>query len=239
MKFLLSLVISMMFLSVAHADEARLISVSGTAEKSVKPDLLAFSLEIWSKTAAAQRTQALAADETKRIMKILENYKINETDIQTESFQFNPEYVWDQGGNQNRLSGYRSTQVLRVTLRKTDQAGRLIDALTVAEKGGTSKSEFGTNIRSIQWDSSQRSQTEAQVLEMAVRAARVKADAMAKAGGVKIKRVHRLSHRSQFDPGPQPIAKMRMAMAAEAAPTELAEGEIKIQVSVDADYEMQ
>lgn len=228
-----------MFGMGAQAD-TRLISVSGMAEKSVSPDLISFSLEIWARSAAAQRTQALAADETKRVMKILENYKIAKEDIQTESFQFGPDYVWDQPTNQNKLNGFSSNQVLRVLLRKTSEAGRLIDAMTIAEKGDAGpRREFGTNVSRIQWDSTARKAVEAEVLTMAVKEARGKADTMAKAAGVKIKNVHRLAHQAAIEPGPRPMmAKMALA-AADSASTELAGGEIKIQVTVSADYEIQ
>ncbi|MBX3040484.1 MAG: SIMPL domain-containing protein [Bdellovibrionaceae bacterium] len=225
--------------AVAQAD-TRLISVSGAAEKSVSPDLISFSLEIWARSAAAQRTQTLAADETKRVMKILENYKIAKEDIQTESFQFGPDYVWDQPTNRNKLNGFSSTQVLRVLLRKTAEAGRLIDAVTVAEKGDAGpRREFGTSISRIQWDSTARKAIEVEVLAAAVKEARSKADTMAKAAGVKIKNVYRLAHQAMIEPGPRPMmAKMAMA-AADSASSELAGGEIKVQVTVSADYEIQ
>ncbi|HRO66692.1 MAG TPA: SIMPL domain-containing protein [Pseudobdellovibrionaceae bacterium] len=227
------------FGKTAQADP-RLISVSGTAEKSVPPDLISFSLEIWARSAAAQRTQTLAADETKRVMKILENYKIGKEDIQTESFQFGPDYVWDQTVNKNKLNGFSSAQVLRVLLRKTSEAGRLIDAMTVAEKGDAGpRREFGTNVSGIQWDSTARKSVEGEVLGMAVKDARSKADAMAKAAGVKIKNVHRLSHQAMVDPGPRPMMSKMALAAADSASTELAGGEIKLHVTVSADYEIQ
>lgn len=222
------------------AESKRLIVVSATAEKAVKPDLLSFYLEIWAQTPAAQRTQTLAADEAKRVRGILENYKIAKEDIQTESFQFGPEYVWDQSTNKNRLNGFSSRQTLKVVLRKVDQAGRLIDALTVAEKGSAGpRPEFGTNINRIQWESSERAEGESEVLAEAVKAARAKANAMAKAAGVKVRQVHRLSHLAMVEPGPRPMLAKVSMMAGEASSTELTPGEIKLQVTVTAEYEIQ
>lgn len=227
----------------AKADtEKRLISVSGSASKSMSPNLISFNLEVWAKSGAAQRTQALAADETKRILKVLENYKIPKNEIQTESFQFGPEYVWDQPSNQNKMIGFSSVQNFRVTLKNVEQAGRLIDALTVAEKGaeGQKRREFGTNVNRIQWDSTERKTVEVEATGLAVKAARSQADVMAKAAGVKIKNVYRVSNILRNEGGPRPMMA-KMAMAADAAPesTSLEGGAIQVEVTVYADYEIQ
>lgn len=238
---------TLLFPFLASAD-VRSIVVSTSAEKAMEPDLLRMSVEIWSRTPTAQRTQILAADEGKRIYAILDQYKIRKEDIQTEGFSFSPETTWDNSRNESRVTGFRSSQTLRVTLRKTEVGGKLIDALTVAEKnsaGGSAggpKSEVGTNISDLRWDSTKRVETTDLAMGDAVRSARKRADEIAKAAGVKVKNVYRISYGtpSYDQPSPRPMMKAAFAdgAAASGTPTNLSGGEVKVSASVTAEFEI-
>ncbi|MBX2987302.1 MAG: SIMPL domain-containing protein [Bdellovibrionaceae bacterium] len=236
-----SLILSAALSAEAAREDARTIQVTAFAERAVDPDLLNLNIEVWSKAATAQRTQTLAADETKRVMALLEQYKIRKEDIRTDSFSFGPDYVWDPNRNQNKINGYRSSQVLRVTLRKIDQAGKFIDAMTVAEKGDGSgpRPEFGTTVSALQWDTSKKSELETESLGDAVKKARRKADEIAKAAGIKIKSVYRISHEANPDDGaprPYEMKMARAALGADSSGTGVAEGQIKIRVAITAEY---
>lgn len=227
--------------AVARAEaKPALIEVTSMIERSIDPDLVRMNVEVWSKAATANRTQQLAAEKQKSVQTIIDQFKIKKEDIQTLGYDFGPEYVWDAPRNQNRLTGFRSTQTLRLTLRKVDQAGKLIDALTDSEKGGAApKAEAGINVNSIQWDSSRKDEVETAGLADAVKAARKKAEEIAKAAGVKIKSVYRLSHTASGEAVvPRAYMAKNMAMAAESGGTSLSQGQIKVQVSVGAEYEI-
>lgn len=242
MKTILAL-ISMVGVPALAEVRPAVIEVSAFAEKSIDPDMVHMNVEVWSKAATANRTQQLAADKQKAVLAIIDQFKLKKEDVQTVSYDFGPEYTWDAPRNQNRLTGFRSTQTFRVTLRKIDQAGKLIDTFTDSEKGGASpKAEAGVNVNSIQWDSSKKSEVETAGLTDAVKATRRKADEMAKAAGVRIKGVYRLSHAASSDNvEPRPYAKMmraEMAVAADANSTSLSQGQIKVRVNVGAEYEI-
>lgn len=239
MKFRLA---SIVFLGIvaswgAQAD-VRLVSVGGEGIKAIAPNLISLDLEVWAKTPTAQKTQMLAAEEMKRVLKALESFKIAKEDMQTEFFQFGPDVVWDQEKGRNRTVGFSSTQTLRVLLRQVDQAGRLVDAMTKGV-GSQGKPEFGTNVARLQWDSTERKTKEGEALTIAVKDAQHKAEVMAKAAGIKLGKIYRLSHASNSESGPRPmLAKMAMAEAA-SPETTMTEGQIRIQVSVFVDYEIQ
>lgn len=224
----------------APKDEAKVIVVGTTIEKSVEPDLIHLNAEVWSKAATAQRAQMLAADKYKELAAACDAFKIKKEDLVTVGFNFGPEYVWEN--QRNRLAGFRSTQTLRITLRKTGDAGKFIDTVTLSSKGGGSpKAESGVNLNTIVWDSSKRADAETAGLADAIKAAREKADAMAKAAGVKIGGVHKLTHESvNVNEGPRYMGAMAKAsMVAESAPaTDLGQGTVKVQVQVRAEYEI-
>jgi uncharacterized protein YggE len=229
------LLVGLVFVSMAHAEERR-IMVSSFAEKAVDPNMVSLNLEVWSKASTAKQAQSANAVEYARVKKTLDNFKIKKEDLQTDSYSLNPEYNYDQKTQQNRLAGFRALQVLRVTLRKTEELGALLDA-AVSESKGTS----GINVNTIEWDTDKRSALELSALGDAVRSGRAKADELAKAAGVKIKGVALLSH-GVAERTPVFAGGFRTAMKAEMAGdagTQVAPGQVKVRVDVNAHYDIQ
>lgn len=235
-KALSSLVVSLMTVaSLAHADE-RLIIVGGSAEKSLDPNMVSMNVEVWSKASTAKQAQQLAANQFKQIKKTFDEFKIKKEDIQTDNYALNPEYIYDQKTQQNKMVGFRVVQTLVVTIRKVEDAGSFLDSL-VTEKKGT---DSGVNVNNISWDSDQRSKVETSALADAVHSAKAKAEEIAKAAGVKIKGVARISHGASSVRPPIPVMRnfaMKAALA-DSAPTELSAGQIKVRVDVTAEYEI-
>lgn len=219
--------------SVSQAEVA-VISVVGRAEKSVDPNEVNISFEIWSKNSQAKLAQEAVSKEYQRIKNVIEKFKIKKEDFQTVAYNLNPEYDYNEG--KNRLSGYRSSHLLLATIRRVEDAGGFLDALVAS-----SKSESSVNIQSVSWGYDKKEEVENSLLNSAVKSARLQADELAKASGAKIKGVHRLARTSggEFPVVPMRYNKTMMAEAASSAPTEVAGGPIKIQIQVQADYEIQ
>ena len=135
------------------------------------------------------------------------------------------------------MVGFRVMHTLNVTLKKVEDAGAFLDALISDKKTNDS----GINVNSIAWDSTLRSATETATLADAVKAAKVKAEEIAKAAGVKITSVSKISH-APSSGGPVPMMRNfgagMKAMAAESASTDLSGGQIKVRVEVTAEYEI-
>jgi uncharacterized protein YggE len=222
--------------AVAAAEPA-LISVVGTVEKSVDPNRAMLIIESWSKGESAKTTQGLLAQESSRIRKVLEGFKIVKTDIQTQNYTLQPEQVWDQEKRINRMNGFRATQGLQVVIKKLDDVGPLLDALIISKQ----KENFGTDVQRISWDTDQRENVQLLSLGEAVKQARIKADQLAKAAGVVIKRPFRITHATGGGMiTPRFEKSMVMADAAlGSAPTQVMAGQIEIAVTVSVDYEVE
>ncbi|MBO9666201.1 MAG: SIMPL domain-containing protein [Bdellovibrio sp.] len=222
--------------AAAAQGEDRMIIVNGTAEKGMDPNLVTMNVEVWSKAATAKQAQQLAANQSKQVKKVFDDFKIKKEDYQTDNYSLSPEYVYDQKTQQNKLVGFRVVQSSIVTLRKVDEAGTFLDAL-ITEKKST---DSGVNVNNISWDSDKRSQVEVSALGDAVRASKVKAEEIAKAAGVKLKGVSRISHGTSGVQPPMPVMRNfgLMKAAADSAPTELSGGQIKVRVEVTAEYEI-
>lgn len=217
------------------ASDVRLISVTGTVEKSFKPDIVHLNLNIWGKGASAKSAQKNSADQNEIVKSSLETFKIKKTDVNTTSYNLNPEYVYDQKTGKSTISGYRAAQDLVVTLRKIEDAGPLVDSLT-----STSKSmSGGVSVNSLAFDLDKRLDEQNALLGDAVRAAESQAEVLAKAAKVKLKGVYRLSPRGEINP----IVMYEKAALMDAAPgekrgasTTFMPGEVKISGSVSAEY---
>jgi uncharacterized protein YggE len=213
----------------------RMIIVSGTSEKGLDPNLVSMTVEVWSKAQTAKVAQQTAANQFKQVKKVFDDFKIKKEDIQTDNYSLNPEYVYDQKTQTNKMVGFRVVQSLIVTLRKVDEAGPFLDALVTDKQ----VKDAGVNVNSINWDSDKRQQTEVSALGDAVRATKVKAEEIAKAAGVKIKGVSRISHGTSAAQPPMPMVRnFAMKAMGDAAPTELSAGQIKVRVEVTAEYEI-
>lgn len=222
-------------MAAGHAYADKLIVVTGVAERGIDPNMVTMSIEIWGKAATAKQAQNLTAQSYKAAKKVFDDYKLKKEDIQTEQYNLNPDYVYDNKTQQNKMVGFRVSHTISVVLKKVEDAGAFLDALVVDKKS----TDSGINVQSISWDSDKRSQTETAALADAVKIAKVKADEIAKAAGVRIKGVNKISH-TPSSSGPIPIGRaynMKAAMA-ESASTDLAGGQIKVRVDVTAEYEI-
>jgi len=223
--------------AVSSFADDKLIVVSSFAEKAVDPNMVSLNVEIWSKATTAKQAQSLNASEFQKIKKIFDTFKVKKEDVQTDNYSLNPEYIYDQKTQQNKMVGFRALQILKVTLHKTDELGSFLDSIV----SSAAKNESGTNVNSISWDTDKRQQIELSALSEAVKNGRMKADELAKAASVKIKGVSMLSHGSSSGPPPMPMRGMMKAMAFESggANTEVMAGQVKIRVDVTAHYEIQ
>lgn len=219
------------------AADPQMISVNGVAERSIEPNMVILNIESFGKAVQAKQAQELQAKEYNRVKSIVEKYKIKKDDFATENYTLNPEYTYDQKTQNNKVTGYRAQHQIKLTVRKADLAGEIIDALTSTAKIDTS----GVTVQSISWDSDQRSQAEAQAMVDAVKVAQQKAEVLAKAAGVKIKGIRLISHFSGSDGVVRPMQEMRAmkTMAADyGGNTSVSGGQIKVKTEVQMQFDI-
>ncbi len=229
----LAILVSGLWSSAAWSEES-LIAVTGLAEKSIDPNMVKIQLEVWGKSPQAKIAQESAAHEYQRVKALVEKYKIKKEDFETTSYNLVPEYNYDKGTS--RIVGHRASHSILINLRKTEEAGAFVDALTSSSKSNMS----AVSVQSLTWDYDKKSQIEMALLADAVKDARSQADELAKASGTKIKRVYRLSRivaGGSFVPSGR--SSKFMGQEAALASTEMAAGPVKIQVYVAAEYEIQ
>lgn len=162
--------------SLASANDFGLISVRGEGVVNLKPDLC----EVSFSTIVTNKDQVKAVEENARkmdsLIKGFKDWGIAEKDIVTESIYVGP--IYDYEKKPASLKNYRSENRIVVTIRDMDRIGEAID---LGIKLGAN------NVGYLRYGSSHGEKAYTEALEMAVKDARLKADAIGKALGVKLK----------------------------------------------------
>jgi uncharacterized protein YggE len=235
LKKTLAVVLLLLPFSFSAAEEIHLISVNGVAEKSIEPNMLIVRMESWAKASSAKKAQDIQAAQFAKVKTQLEKYKIKKEDVQTDSYNVSPEYVYDQKTQTNKITGYRVNHSFSVIYRTIANAGEFLDQVVT---GASDVS--GVNVSGVNWDSDRKSEAELSALGDAVKAARDRANELAKAAGVTIKATHKIQNSSNATPVPRPMFERSagLMMKSESVPTELSEGQIKVRVDVQMEFEI-
>lgn len=197
--------------------------------------MLVLRVESWAKASNAKKAQEMQANQFNKLRNSLDKFKIKREDVQTESFNVNPEYFYDQKNQVNRIVGYRVSHNISIIYRSVNTAGDFLDQIV------TSASDIsGINVNGVSWDSDQKSQTEISLLGEAVKAAKDRASELAKAAGVTIKATHKIQNNTSSVQAPQPMFEKAaaMVMSDRSAPTELSSGQIKVRVEIQMEFEI-
>lgn len=238
-KFYFILICFIGLISNAADDSMHLITVNGVSEVLIDPNLVNLQIEIWGKGSSAKLAQQTQADIYAKFKAVVDKFKIKKDDLKTENFNLNPDIIYDSKTQQNKTVGYRSSHQISLVIRKIDEVGSFMDALAPLAKEGASG---GTSVQSLNWDSDKKGTIENSAIADAVRAARDKAELLAKSAGVSIKAVHRLSHTtsqaSMNRSGMEMVAMKAMSDSA-ASGTEVSSGKIKVHVDVQMEFQIE
>ncbi len=116
--------------STARADEMqRTITVSGTGEISVRPDIA--HVETGVVTQAKTASDALTAN-TQAMQAVFQGLKelgIDDRDIRTSQFSVHALHTRPERGQTAQISGYQASNLVTVTVRDLDRIGETLDTL--------------------------------------------------------------------------------------------------------------
>lgn len=197
------------------------IVVQGQASVRRVPDLAVVSLAV----AVQDKDAARARDEANRrasaILERLRSQGLPETDVQAPSLTVHPTYDYSRG--KPKITGYEASRPMTLRIKDVSLLGPILDGLV--DDGAAQV--YGTSMELAEPEAAAR-----EALATALGVARERAEALAQAAGMALGDPIRIE---EAQDGGFPIprgAMMRMAAADEAAPTEVAAGEIEISASV-------
>lgn len=191
------------------------ITVMGTGHVSAVPDEAEFSLGVVTKGRTAREALTANSAQMGQLIDALKTAGVAERDIKTQDVSVGPAY--DGSG---KASGYSARNSVSVHIRDLSRAGAILDA---ASQAGANE-VYGPSL-----SRSDREDLEARALKDAVANARVRAEALADAGGVSLGDVTAISEQSQ---PARPVWAMAERAADSKVPIEPGREEITAVVTV-------
>jgi uncharacterized protein YggE len=202
------------------------ISVSGIGRITTVPDVADVRVGVTVTRTKVRDAQAAAATAMTAVLAALRTAGIADKDIQTTSLSLQPVYDYSSNGTPPRLTGYQIVNAVQATVRKLDTISDVIDGALAAG---------ATTLDGITFRVDDPAAAEAQARDAAMKDARAKADALARAAGVSITGVASISEQSGSVPVPVPYLAGGAALD-KAASTPIAVGTNEVDVSVSVVY---
>jgi uncharacterized protein YggE len=200
------------------------ISVSGVGRITTVPDVADVRVGVMVTRPKVRDAQVAAATAMQAVIAALRKAGIADKDVQTTSLSLQPVYDNSSNGNAPRLTGYQIVNAVQATVRKLDTISDVIDGALAAG---------ATTLDGITFRVDDPSGAEAQAREAAMKNARAKADALAKAAGVSITGVSSISEQSGSVPVPVPyLAAGAAADKVASTPVQVGTNEVDVSVGV-------
>lgn len=198
------------------------LDVSATGTSSRKPDIATISAGVVTQAPKAGDAMAANAKAMTATIAALKRAGVADRDIQTQSISLQPQYRY--GDNQPPiLTGYQASNRVSIRLRDLAGAGGVIDALVSA-----GANQIEGPMLSVEHPDAALDEARTKALA----AARARADLYAKAAGLTVRRIVRISE-SEGTPIVRPMMMMaRAGKAADSTPVEAGEQELTVNLSV-------
>jgi uncharacterized protein YggE len=186
--------------TTAPAPASKTISVDATGTVRVKPDIATVNVGAQAERPTASEALAAAGAASQAVIDALKASGVSEDDITTTELS-----VWPRTGDDGReIVGYTATNTVNATIRDLSKAGETIDA-------ATSAAGDDARMNGISFSIADPTAAAGEARAQAVERAKVQAEELAKAAGVKVGPVSQISTVS-YDT----VAPMSSAGGAEA-----------------------
>ncbi|RHO66987.1 DUF541 domain-containing protein [Clostridium sp. AF50-3] len=203
-------------------------------ENQAEPDIAEITYSVYSQAADASTCQSENQTDLDAVLALLKEKGIADTSVQTSGLGLNPIYDWDNG---KKITGYEMTTEVVVSDVAIEDAGAIISDSVNA----------GINsIDSVQYQCSNFDEIYQEALKKAIESARVKAEAMAEAGGCKL---GTMTNVQEYSSGQQAryydtsyssgMAMKEMAMEDAGAGRNLMPGQVDVEAEVSATFSIQ
>ncbi|MGL4356428.1 MAG: SIMPL domain-containing protein [Aeromonas popoffii] len=179
--------------------------VSGYAEQKAEPDMLTLNVSVTALEKQGIKAKQQVDGKVAAFFGQLEGLGIKRSDVEAGNLVIFPEYQYPQN-KKPELVGYRAQRQLAVKLYQLDKLSELMDTALKAGLESVSQIEYGLK-------SPQTIKEQARV--GAVEDAKIKAESLAKAFGMKLGKVYSVEYRNNT---PMPVYSRVLKEAVMAAP---------------------
>lgn len=156
----------------------RTLSVAGTAEVTVQPDICRMDFSIVTQNIrSAIEAYRTNNEASAKVQAAVKSVGIEDKDVQTANFSMSPQYHWSDRAKRRILDGYTVTHTLTVSVRDLEKVSTVLD---------TAVTSGVTDVQRISFTVEDPKKHTAKVRIEAIKAAQEKAEAIAKEAGVKL-----------------------------------------------------
>jgi uncharacterized protein len=236
--FILSILLSMVVLLSACASNAtpaapatpatpRTLSVTGSAQASLTPDVAYINIGVHSENPDAKEAVAINNTTSQAVSDALVAQGVDAKDVRTVNFSIYPQ---DEYGPDGQKTGtkYVVDNTVYVTLRDLTKIG---DVLGAAVKAGAN------SVNGIQFDVADKTPYLTDTRKAAVDNANVQAQELAKAAGVELGSVQSISYYNSYA-APAPLDMKGIGGGGAASAVPVSAGQLTITVEVSMVYEI-
>ena len=205
------------------------LNVNGSAQITLAPDIAYISVGVHTENVDANEAVSGNTTQSQKVVDALKATGVDEKDIRTNNYSISPQQQYDDKG---KLTGviFFVDNTVYVTLRDLTKIG---DILGEAVKAGAN------NIYGIQFDVADKTTALASGRKSAVQNARLQADELAQAAGVKLGTVQSINYYNSYPVPVMAEGKGGGAMMSQAASVPITPGQLTFTVDVNIVYEIQ
>jgi uncharacterized protein len=168
-----------------------------------------------------EEARAAMAETQSSILSSVRRLGVAPADVQTDQLALHPEYDFDKDGGRT-LRGYVATNVVRVTVRRIDDAGKVVDGAVAAAKNDA-------RVDGVSFELSDSAALRAEARKLAVADARKRAEQLAADLGVELGEPIAIEEIAASAPGP---VLYRAEMMKQSADTPVEPGSVEGRVTV-------
>ncbi|MGB8981703.1 MAG: SIMPL domain-containing protein [Anaerolineales bacterium] len=206
----------------------RTLSVSGSGEAYLAPDIASIYLGVHTEKLTAAEAVAENNEQTQKVIKAITDFGIDPKDVRTTNFSIWPMDQFDPlTGRPTGEKTYAVDNTVFVTVRDLDKLGDLLD--TVVQAGANT-------VNSVQFDVAEKSEALKQARAEAVKDAESQAQALAEAAGLTLGEIQSIGF---SDAQAYPIFDGKGGgggLASEAAAVPIQPGQLTFTVNVSVTY---
>lgn len=216
----------MLFSTSALAGET--VTVQGEGLVYLDADRASFYVGVRENGEDVMFVQNAVNERIANVINVFTQMGIDKKDMATNAISIYPVYDYSDGGE--KITGYTAYNSICVQTGEIDRVGEYIDAAF----------EAGANtLDSVDFSAVDTSEASKQALQLAVKAARDKADVLAEAAGMKVVSVESIVEQSGYSYGNGLFRYAESASTNDAAGTQVITSQLQVCANVSVTYEME
>jgi len=204
------------------------VELSVSESVKARPDMVTIGAGVTSRAPTAVAAMQQNAKDMTAVVDRIKALGIPKEDIQTTGINLNAQYQYDQARQQQVFTGYQASNRVSVTLRKVEDAGKVLDALVAAGATDLDGPNFG-----LEDDEA----AQAQARKAAMQRANAQALEYAQLAGYSGVRLLEVSE-ATYSRAPVPLAVRAQSDAAFAPATPVEPGQVATSVNITVKFEM-